>query len=253
MNLLGLFALSFLTFLSLTPHVQAQQKLRVATAANLKYPIEELIIQFEKEENFEIELITASSGVLYNQIINSAPYDIYLSANEIYPLKLVEKEFCSEVLNFAKGQLVFWSKNPVNEGEIPALIEKLNPRTVAIAHETLSPFGASAITWLNENMPGNFDSKLVIGENVGQVNRYIYSGAIDGAFTSNSAMFSMQISSLGNWTIIENSEPIDQTACVLLKNTDESVADIFIKFLLSDKGQSTLSKFGYLSGDARIK
>ena len=53
------------------------QEVLIAVASNFKPTIEKLLEEFGDEN---ITIVSGSSGKLYAQIVNGAPYDIFISA-----------------------------------------------------------------------------------------------------------------------------------------------------------------------------
>ena len=76
-----------LTISSLWVAASAAQ-LKVAVAANFKPTLETLAKTFEQETGHRLLISAASSGVLYNQIVYGAPFDVFLSADVERPIRL---------------------------------------------------------------------------------------------------------------------------------------------------------------------
>ncbi|MBT8264281.1 MAG: substrate-binding domain-containing protein, partial [Muriicola sp.] len=58
---------------------------RVATAANMQFAMEQLTTAFTKNTGISCEVVVSSSGKLYAQIREGAPYDLFVSADLKYP------------------------------------------------------------------------------------------------------------------------------------------------------------------------
>src|SRR5688572_14364087 len=86
-------------------------ELRVAVASNFAPILEKLAPVFEKESGHTISIISGATGQHYSQIINGAPYDVFLSADDERPGMLVKegKGVEGSVFTYAIGQLVLWS------------------------------------------------------------------------------------------------------------------------------------------------
>ena len=67
---------------------------------------------FEGNSEHEVRLIRGSSGKHYAQIRNGAPFDIFLSADQLRPRRLVEEGIAkeSDLTTYAQGQLALWSR-----------------------------------------------------------------------------------------------------------------------------------------------
>ena len=116
---------------------------KVAVAANFKLAAEELRIVFEQQSGQQLKLIRASTGVLYNQIIHGAPYDLFLSADDARP-KLLEKQKLAvpgSRFTYALGQLVLVYRH---DSILSAsdLVKLFKPgTTLAIANPKTAPYG----------------------------------------------------------------------------------------------------------------
>ena len=65
-------------------NVQAERA-TVAVAANFAWPMGELEALFEAEGVHELTVVHGSTGQLYAQIVNGAPYDVFLAADRDRP------------------------------------------------------------------------------------------------------------------------------------------------------------------------
>ena len=224
----------------------AQKKLRVAVAANFTQTAREIEVSFEKYHDIDIEIIPASSGKLTSQIINNAPFDIFFSADTNYPEHLYSNRKCYEPVIYAKGRLVFWSKDKP-EGSLEVFINSLPKHTLAIANPILAPYGKKAEEWLDHFELDKIGDKFVTAENVGQVNQYIYLKSVLAAVTAASAQHSEVLENIGYWHPVSLNYSIDHAACIVKYNDKFEEAESFWKFVLSPEGQTILSKYGYLS------
>ena len=58
------------------------EKINIAAAADLKFAMDEIVTQFKKGNPAdEVEVIYGSSGKIFTQIQQAAPYDLYFSAD----------------------------------------------------------------------------------------------------------------------------------------------------------------------------
>src|ERR1700753_4069121 len=72
-------------FLPLPPH---GQEITVAAAADLRSALDEITSHFKTETSIPVKVVYGSSGNLFQQIQNGAPFDLFFSANSDYPKKL---------------------------------------------------------------------------------------------------------------------------------------------------------------------
>lgn len=225
----------------------------VATASSLTLPIEEIKKRFEEQYNTRVDLISASSGVLTAQIRHGAPFDVFISADLRYPQKLYEMGISSSPPQiFTLGSLVFWSKTPLSGRSPQDMLREHNVRTVAVANPGLAPFGKAAVSWLKgKSIYRETRHKLVYGESIGNVNRFIFSGNIDAAFTSVSALHSSQLSKRGYWKTLSQPETqriphgVVLTGRTKVKKGHLHRSKQFMEYLFSEEAQSVLRRLGY--------
>lgn len=226
--------------------------IKVAVAANLLLPMQEVKKLYEKKFSSELILIPGSSGKLTAQIINGAPYDIFLAADMKYPQQIFsEGHALSEPEVLVRGQLVFWSKTKPDAPLEKWLAASDNIKSIALAQPELAPYGQRAKDWLNEK--GVYEellSKVIFGESIGQVNQYIRSGTVEVAFTAISAMQAEEIKDIGYWKVlnITSGDPSQlDHGLVLLENavTDEYTLNQFLEFIKSPIADKVFQDFGY--------
>ena len=225
----------------------AQEVIRIAVAANLLHAMADVKDVFESQNELKAELISASSGVLTAQILNSAPYDIFFSANRTYPETIFQGGKCFKPIHFTNGQLIFWSKEKRGNMDAREYLSRLSNRSVAIANPDLAPYGKKALRWLESIMNEDVSDLLVYAENINQVNQYIYSQTVDAALTAFSSSYAESIHDVGYWTSIEPAVTIPHYSCIVTESKKRINADQFLEFVLSEQGQRILIDFGYIS------
>ncbi|MFN3629303.1 MAG: substrate-binding domain-containing protein, partial [Casimicrobiaceae bacterium] len=60
----------------------------LAAAADLKFAVAEVAQLFEKETGQKLRLVFGSSGSFYSQILQGAPFHLFMSADEAFVFKL---------------------------------------------------------------------------------------------------------------------------------------------------------------------
>lgn len=238
---------SFFLFLLFCVSADCFAQIRVAAAANLLLPMQEIKIAFEKKYAEKIEIIAAASGILCAQIQQGAPFDVFLSADMSYPELLFKKGLTLQSPKpFALGRLVLWSKKKTTSDGLILFLAGASIQTIAIAQPTLAPYGAEAINYLKKNnLLAKVKSKLVYGESIGKVNQYISVDAVDVAFTANSAMFAEELKGMGNWLELPHKASIPHGVVVLKSTAKTKVAQLFYEYLFSEEVKAILKKFGY--------
>ena len=89
----------------------AQEKISVAVAANFISAFKEIAADFEAKTGVKVEATFSSTGNLYSQIKNGAPYDLFLSADEERPDLLQKEGWTEGTFIYARGQAILWSAN----------------------------------------------------------------------------------------------------------------------------------------------
>lgn len=228
---------------------QKKEKLTIATASNMQFVISELIQSFTDQTGIECESIVSSSGKLTAQIMQGAPFDIFVSADLKYPSKLYEEGFTTGKPSvYAYGRLVLWSMSANLKPSID-LLSSTYIHHIALANPKTAPYGVAAIETLRHyNIYDNIESKLVYGESISQTNQFIISNAAEIGFTAKSVVLSPQMKESGHWLEVDPSiySPIAQGVVLLnYEGGYPEKAKAFLDFILSKKGKEILNKFGY--------
>ncbi|OQP40834.1 molybdate ABC transporter substrate-binding protein [Niastella yeongjuensis] len=240
-----------LAFSSLT--LLAQQKLTVAVAANMQYTIQELIKEFNKTNKTKIEVVLGASGKLTQQILNGAPFDIFISADVAFPDKLEDYNYTLEDPKvYAQGVLVLWSAKPaIQPAKDLKLLVSPKIKSIAIANPQTAPYGSAAEAILKKyKLYDIVSSKLVTGENITQTSQFIATQNADIGFTAKSIVISSEMKGKGKWVELNTGDypPIEQAAALLkqAKQSNEATARQFYNFLFSAKAKAIYNKFGYI-------
>lgn len=222
------------------------ERLLIATAANMQFAISELSEQFTRETGIACETIVSSSGKLTAQIMAGAPYDFFVSADMSYPETLFKEGFTKNTPKiYAFGHLVVWTLQDLALDDLTSL----EPRHVALANPETAPYGKAAQEAMAAlGIDSLWQDQLVYGESIAQVNQFVSTGAATFGFTAKAVVMSPDLASTGKWVAVADSlyTPIAQGAVVL--NGDESKslkAAKFYEFLFSESAKQILHKFGY--------
>lgn len=234
-----------------TPASAQADNLRIAVAANLLLPMQEIQRLYEQQHGSTLTLIPGSSGKLTAQILNGAPYDIFLSADMKYPRQISREGHAADPPQvLVRGRLVFWSQEPIEE-PLAAWLLSNQLRSLAIASPELAPYGYRARDWLREQkIYDKLPSKLVFGESIGQVNQYIRATTVDAALTAISAMHAKELKDKGYWKPLDiySGDPsrLDHGIVVLTNASAEQLSvDQFIAFIQSPVAEKVFLDFGY--------
>ncbi len=247
--------LFFLLLFVLSCDNNQPENLRIATAANMQFAMEDLTKAFTAESGIKCETIISSSGKLTAQITQGAPYDIFISADMKYPTELYNKNLTIEKPKvYAYGSLVLWTmKENISLSDFENAIPLLNSdeiQHIALANPKTAPYGVAALQVLkHNNLLVKIEDKLVYGESIAQTNQFVTTQAAELGFTAKSVVLSPRVKNQGQWISIDPEiyTPISQ-GVVLLKNSENrrNKAQKFYNFLFSAKAKEILNNFGYL-------
>ena len=103
------FQLFFICFL-FNCSARKEEKLTIATAANVQFAMEELVEEFKIATGIDCEIVLGSSGQLATQIKAGAPFDVFVSANMEYPDDLFREGLTAGPPKvYSYGVLVLWT------------------------------------------------------------------------------------------------------------------------------------------------
>ena len=160
--------------------------LRIAAAADLRFALDDLVKAYAQQHpQVHIERSYGSSGLFYAELLNHAPFDLFLSADVQYPRQLAQRELtlAGSQFTYATGRIVLWTANasgiPVERLGIEA-VRQPAVRHLAIANPAHAPYGRAAEAALSSlGVYDQVKSKLVMGENISQTFQLAQSGAAE--------------------------------------------------------------------------
>jgi len=241
-------------------------EIKIAVAANVSYAIVDLKKAFNiLYPDIKVQVILGSSGKLTAQIKYGAPYDIFMSANMLYPDTLF-KEGLSDTkpVVYAQGCLAYFSSKKQDFSLGMKLLQSEDIDKIATANPKTAPYGIAAAQAMKKAKV--FDSvkdKFVFGESISQTVSYAVTTA-DIGLIAKSSLYSPKMarftkSSLYSpkmarfkedvhWADVNASlyTPINQGIVILKKSAINPEVSNFYHFILSDKAKTIFKEFGYL-------
>ncbi|MCG2577014.1 molybdate ABC transporter substrate-binding protein [Dechloromonas sp. XY25] len=222
----------------------------VAVAANFTAPMQKIAGEFERASGHKLKLAFGSTGKLYAQIVNGAPYDVLLSADDEIPARL-EKEglgIPGSRFTYAIGRLVLWS--PL-EGKVDAegkVLRDKNIQHLAIANPKTAPYGQAAVEMLQSNgLLASLEGKFVQGENIAQTFHFVQSGNAELGFVALSQVWKDgRISAGSGWVVpaIQH-QPIRQDALLLSRAGGNPAARAMLDYLRGPAARQIIKAYGY--------
>lgn len=239
-----------LTSLGVSP-LASPATVHVAVASNFSSTIKNLIALFEKQSGHSVIASYGSSGQLYAQIRNGAPYEVFLSADQLRPNLLIQDGYADSSNGFiyAQGQVALWSPSKTNHLNKQTLISHNRSGLLAIANPKHAPYGSAAIQILEQlNVYQAWKGKLITGQNIAQTQQFIASKNVSFGFIAYSQITALPPNEQGAyWLVPEHYyKPLLQQLVILEKAQHNPVALRFINFLKSPKAQAIIRRHGYL-------
>lgn len=241
--LAGLFSLG------LSASVFADE-VQVAVAANFTAPMKTIAADFEKATGHKAVLSFGSTGKFYSQIVNGAPFEVFLAADDTTPAKL-DKENGSVIgsrFTYATGKLVLWSAKPDFVDAKGEILKKGRFEHIALANPKLAPYGAAALETMSKlGIQEKLAPKFVQGDSIGQTFSFVSTGNAELGFIALSQVFEGgKIKSGSAWIVPANlHEAIRQDAVILSKGKDNKAASALMDYLKSEPAKAVIRSFGY--------
>lgn len=223
--------------------------IHVAVASNFSAPMTALVNEFNRTSSHTIRTSFGSSGKLYAQIINGAPFDIFLSADQIKPKRLVDAGYAQpkNLRTYAVGALVLLS-NSADDGDPLEQLKSGRFKRLSMANPKFAPYGIAALEVLkNLELDINTRNKRIFGENISQTFQYVSSGNVDLGFVAWSQTKTLILQKGQSlWIVPESmSQAITQDAVLLNRAEHYQPALAFFSFMQSALAESIIRQHGY--------
>jgi molybdate transport system substrate-binding protein len=273
-----LAALSLLGGQSLAYAETAKNSVRVAVATNFVTTLKALREDFASLDNGKILISAGSTGKLFAQIRQGAPYDIFLAADQLRP-QLLEQHGLTVTdsrFTYANGALVLWRPNKVtpkaisntkprttNEDEKPATQTEQSAQirqwlasasSIALANPRLAPYGFAAQQVLhNLQITQSMSQRQVMGENIGQTFSLVATGNATLGFVAAAQMLE-QNQPRNTYLNIpsELHSPILQDAVLLKYGANNQAAVNFLRYLTTAKAKKIIQAAGFVAAEADL-
>jgi molybdate transport system substrate-binding protein len=244
-----------LLLLALGCKARPPEPLRVAAAADLAHAFVELGPAFSAQSAtpVDLKLTLGATGLLSRQLVQGAPFDLFLAANLSYVDQVVKAGACDgkSVATYARGRLVIWSKGAAGAELSPSSLSNARFKHIAIANPEHAPYGKAARDALTRaGVWSSVSERLVYGENVQQAFELARSGNADLAIVGLSLAMSEP---KGSWSMLDEAlyAPIDQALVVCNRGTNSDGARRLKAFIEAPAGRAILRKFGFsMPGEA---
>jgi len=227
--------------------VLAADTILVAVASNFSRPAAVLAAGFTVETGVSVRISNGSTGKLYAQIVNGAPFDVFLAADAERPM-LLEKSghaVAASRFTYTQGALVMWSRDAP---DCLAVLAQEGGGRVALANPQTAPYGMAAVEFLQaEGSWESVSARAVYGENINQTLQFVATGNAAVGFIAKSQLGAPQLPEPGCvWEVPAASyTPIEQQAVLLERAAGNANARRFLEYLRSAEARDILSRQGY--------
>ncbi|MBL8385790.1 MAG: molybdate ABC transporter substrate-binding protein [Burkholderiales bacterium] len=225
----------------------------VAAASDLKFAVEAIAARFERETGNRLRLVFGSSGNFHAQILQGAPFHVFMSADEEFVLRLARAgRTVDDGRVYAIGRiaiLVPHGSPLAADGELKDLAAALRDgrlRKFAIANPEHAPYGMRAREALQhaglwEAMQG----RLVLGENVSQAAQFATSGSAQGGLVALSLAMAPSAAALGRFAVVPENwhRPLVQRM-VLIRGAPAG-AQAFYAYMDRAPAREVMARFGF--------
>lgn len=273
-QLLPLAFTLLLTLLSLPFALEAKaaqgSEVRVAVAANFSGTLKQLVTLYQQQpvsQGDRVLLSSGSTGALYAQIRNGAPFDLFLAADQRRPEVLQEAGLASEegTFTYAQGQVVLWSLDDallIPEGQpvkssLSGLLQsgQQSAGYLSVANPDNAPYGYAARQVLGSLglwKSLNQNEQIIRAGNIGQVYSQVASGAASFGFIALSQSKHPDVQSRGSLWVPDPAlyEPIIQQGVILARSEQIEASRRFVRWMRSDASARQIIKAaGYRTAD----
>lgn len=238
-------------FFLMMPIVACPAEAIVAVAANFAPALEVLRVEFESTSPHQLKIASGSTGKLYAQIVNGAPFDLFLAADTERPRRLEASGngVPGTRFTYATGRLAAWSAAPdLVDDDLARTLGQGRVRRISIANPALAPYGVAARQVIDAlGVADAVEGRIVMGENVVQAFTIAVTGNADVGIVALSTVLTSGAQHGGTFVEIPASlhEPIRQDALLLAHGRANEAALAFVRFLQSDSARRRLASFGY--------
>ena len=244
----------------------------LAVAANFKSTLQQLVeaflLQQPNTNQHQLKIISGSTGALYAQITQGAPFDIFFAADSARPQLLIEKSYAEKatLYSYAYGQLVLAfqtnKKNTCDQtiNRESTLIEFINDfqspskPTLAIANPATAPYGLSANTLISTSQENFSRYRIVKGKNVLHAQQLLLNRNADLAIISAAQAQHSAMKNISYCLLNPSLYPAIEQAMVVIAQdkrtaSQQQLINEFFSFIKQEKAKSIITLNGYLIND----
>lgn len=225
-------------------------EVKVAVAANFALAMKDIAAEFEKDTGHKVSLTQGATGKFYAQITNGAPFEVFLSADDETPSRLIKegKAVSGTQFTYAVGRLVLWSPDPSLVDQGGGVLKTDRFKFLSIANARVAPYGRAAVQTMQKlGVLTAIEPRVVQGESITQTHQFVSSGNAQLGFVALSQVWENgRLKSGSAWIVPEDMhEQLKQDAVLLNPGKDSKAAVALVDYLKSDKARKIIDRYGY--------
>jgi molybdate transport system substrate-binding protein len=225
----------------------------IAAASSLKFALTEVIALYRAETGKRVRVVYGSSGNFARQIVQGAPFELFLSADEDYVRRLSRNGYTEgDGVVYAQGRIAFYCPHgsPVSPdpglADLGRAVADGRLAKLAIANPLHAPYGRAAREVLiSAGLWDRLRDRLVFGESAAQAARFAMSGSAQGGFVPYALASTPSMSEHGTYTRVPSHwHGALRHRMVLSRDAGES-ARRFYAFILTNRAVEVFERFGF--------
>lgn len=264
--------------------------LRIAVAANFKHTLEELLTAFahtsQAQSQPAIKISSGATGLLFSQINNGAPYDLFFAADQLRPTLLLQENLGipTSLQTYATGKITWVTKNKLSPELAAACQEKMptdlhraalnqllaHTQRLVIANPRTAPYGLASQVFLNKLQPSLTEAeptKIVYARNIAHAQQLFEKTDADSVILSMSQALRIKTSAMAyqycfipaeyhgllaqSVIQLKRIQPADHPMHATSKKTYQHALEL-LQFIQSDIGTAIIERNGYETSDAAL-
>ena len=227
-------------------------ELNVAAASDLQFVMLDVGARFQKESGQQVRFTYGSSGNVFQQLQNGAPFDMFFSANVDYAKRLEAAGLADpgSYYQYARGKIAFWVRNDSKLDLNSGMQVLLDPSIakIAIANPAHAPYGQAAVAAMQKD--GVYEKtkdKFVLGENISQTASFVISGSANVGIVALSLAISPNMKDKGRYIEVpaEDYPPIEQACVIMRASKNKDIARQFLVFIKTAAISDLLRSYGF--------
>lgn len=231
---------------------RAAETVAIAAASDLVFCLDALQAEFARTEPaVTVRITTGSSGNFFAQIRHGAPFDLFLSADVLYPRQLAAAGAADgrTLALYAIGRLVLWTTRPdLDPADPAALVRHPAVKKFAIANPEHAPYGRAAREALVAlGVWPEVRSRIVLGENIAQTAQFVQTGNADAGIVALSLVQAPALQGVGRWRELPESlyQPLEQAFVLTTAGARNPAAARYAAFLRSPAARAIFERYGF--------